>query len=47
LFDLIGGGVRKSKAKELKKFVEVAFPSRVGDKGFLRGVKKVYKRQGK
>ena len=35
-----------SKARELRKFVEVMFPDKVGDKAFLRIVKKTYKGKG-
>lgn len=33
------------KVKELKKFISIQFPHRVGDKTFFKKVKKRYKEQ--
>ena len=35
--------MNKVKVKELKRFVDVMFPKKVGDKSFFRLVKRTYK----
>ena len=34
--------MNKKRVKELREFVKVSFPERVGDKGFFRTVKKMF-----
>jgi hypothetical protein len=36
--------MNKKKVKELRKFVELMFPEKVGDRKFFRVVKESYKR---
>ena len=35
--------MNKKRVKELRKFIEISFPNKVGDKNFFRMVKKQFK----
>ena len=41
----MGLKLNKKRVKELRKFVEVFFPQKVGDKNFFRNIKTKFKAQ--